>query len=193
MSKYTLQDCIDLATFAHRHQFDKAGEPYIKHPLRVLESVKAQGAQGYVQMAAVLHDVTEDTPFTSEMLLTLGVPEAAVEIVRLVDRDVSEEVYSFIDKNEHNTVWVRLRERGITNKDEFYYEAIKQNPGAVMVKLADIGDNLQPWRLSYLPPETQSRLRAKYAKAIELLNPKPVNHGFIDPTVTFDPFKPGGH
>lgn len=30
--KFTLQDCIDLATFAHRHQYDKAGERYINHP-----------------------------------------------------------------------------------------------------------------------------------------------------------------
>ncbi len=52
MGNFTLQDAIDLATFAHRHQRDKAGEPYINHPLRVLESVKAQGAQAYVQMAA---------------------------------------------------------------------------------------------------------------------------------------------
>lgn len=176
--KMTLADCIDLATFAHRHQYDKAGEPYITHPLRVLESVKAQGGQPYVQMAAVLHDVTEDTPFTPDMLLTLGVPEAAVRIVELVDRDASFLLY----ENE--------REAGniACDRNDFYYLRIKQNPGALMVKLADIGDNMQPWRLSYLPPETQDRLRKKYGKAVEILNPKPVNHGLLGPD-TYDPFK----
>lgn len=161
MTKMTLQDCIDLARFAHRHQYDKAGEPYINHPLRVLENVKAQGAQGYVQMAAVLHDVTEDTPFTPQMLLDLGVPEAAVEIVRLVDRDASLEAYKFL----------RLDDEPEYGGDPatFYYDRIRMNPGAVQVKLADIGDNLQPWRLAYLPEDTQDRLRKKYAKAIELL------------------------
>lgn len=158
--RFTLQDCIDLATFAHRHQYDKAGEPYINHPLRVLESVKAQGAQAYVQMAAVLHDVTEDTPFTCDILLALGVPDAAVNIVRLVDRDASELEYD------------KQREAGniACTKDEFYYLAIRRNPGALLVKLADIGDNTQPWRLSYLPEKKQDYLRDKYAKALRALN-----------------------
>lgn len=165
MTKMTLQDCVDLARFAHRHQYDKAGEPYINHPLRVLENVKAQGAQGYVQMAAVLHDVTEDTPFTAQMLLDLGVPEAAVKIVRLVDRDYSKQEFetwsSHFPENKPNVL--------SGTADEYYYRGIRMNAGATIVKLADIGDNLQPWRLAYLPEDTQDRLRKKYAKAIELL------------------------
>jgi (p)ppGpp synthase/HD superfamily hydrolase len=164
--KYTLQDCIDLATFAHRHQRDKAGEPYINHPLRVLESVKAMGAQAYVQMGAVLHDVTEDTPFTCDMLLTLGVPEAAVNIVRLVDRDASKKLYWETNVGYGDEP---LAEGFADRVSGFYYEQIRKNPGALIVKKADIGDNLQPWRLDYLPPETQTRLRKKYAKALELL------------------------
>src|SRR6478736_1968456 len=92
-NKFNLADCVRLAEFAHFHQYDKAGNPYIEHPKRVLASVQAQGAQPYVQMAAVLHDVTEDTEFTPEMLLSLGVPEAAVDIVRLVDRGISRKTY----------------------------------------------------------------------------------------------------
>lgn len=158
--KFTLQDCIDLATFAHRHQYDKAGERYINHPLRVLESVKAQGAQAYVQMAAVLHDVTEDTPFTCQMLVDLGVPEAAVDVVRLLDRDASKKIW--IDEGIGKPLH-------LIDKDEFYYKNIRNHPGALLVKKADIGDNTQPWRLEYLSKETQARLRAKYAKALELL------------------------
>lgn len=186
--KMTLQDCIDLATFAHRHQRDKAGEPYINHPLRVLENVKAQGSQGYVQMAAVLHDVTEETPFTSEMLLTLGVPEAAVEIVKLVDRDLSKQAFFEKERWRQSILisWNDLDEGELKvavtdygrrhpgffteDVDEYYYEMIRSNTGALIVKMADIGDNLQPWRLSYLPESTQKRLREKYAKAIEQLN-----------------------
>ena len=158
-NKFTLADCVRLAEFAHFHQRDKAGDEYIRHPKRVLESVQAQGARPYVQMAAVLHDVTEDTPFTPEMLLALGVPEAAVEIVKLVDRGYSRNLY---EAALGTTEGLPL---GVT-ADVFYYTEIKKNHGAVQVKLADIGDNLQPWRLSYLPDETQERLRAKYAKAI---------------------------
>ena len=178
--KYTLQDCIDLATFAHRHQYDKAGEPYINHPLRVLESVKAIGAQPYVQMAAVLHDVTEDTPFTCDMLLTLGVPEAAVNIVKLVDRDRSAAEfyrYEYVGGNIIAGRYGQPKQYPFdkdtldykTAVDDYYYKNICKNPGALIVKKADIGDNLQPWRLEYLSDETQTRLRAKYAKALEAL------------------------
>lgn len=187
MGNFTLQDTIDLATFAHRNQFDKAGMPYIQHPLRVLQSVQAIGAQPYVQMAAVLHDVTEDTPFTCAMLIDLGVPEAAVNIVRLVDRGASKA--SFDSKErwrksiliswkdlEPGELEVAKRGYGSANpgfftedKDAYYYEMIRRNPGALIVKKADIGDNTQPWRLEYLPVETQDRLRTKYAKALEQL------------------------
>jgi (p)ppGpp synthase/HD superfamily hydrolase len=139
---FTLQDAIDLATFAHRHQFDKAGEPYINHPKRVLQAVQNEGARPYVQMAAVLHDVIEDTPFNADVLLAIGVPEAAVRLVEVLTVKPGQ-------------------------KREDYYAAIAAHgPDAVMVKAADMRDNLLPWRLSYLPVETQDRLRAKYAKGL---------------------------
>lgn len=163
-NKMNLADCVRLAEFAHFHQKDKSGADYIEHPKRVLANVQAQGAMPYVQMAAILHDVTEDTPFTPEMLISLGVPEAAVEIVRLVDRDESARLWWKV------TTMPPTREELVKSlQDKFYYEQIRRNPGAEQVKLADIGDNLQPWRLAYLPESTQERLRAKYAKAIELL------------------------
>lgn len=161
IQKYsTLPDCIALAEFAHRNQADKAGLPYIDHPKRVLAAVQAQGALPYVQMAAILHDVTEDTAFTPEMLLELGVPSSAVEIVKLLDRGLSE------------TAWYHEPDTDdpIT-KEEFYYQRIKDRPEAKMIKLADIADNTLPWRLAYLPEAEQERLRdRKYKKALELLN-----------------------
>jgi hypothetical protein len=86
--------------------------------------------------------------------------------VRLVDRDASATEF---DKMIHTAV-VLTPEEWAAEKSAFYYSEIKKNPGAVQVKLADIGDNLQPWRLAYLPSETQERLRTKYAKAIKLLS-----------------------
>lgn len=166
MQKFkTLTDAIALAEFAHRNQVDKSGLPYIEHPLRVLAKVQAQGGLPYVQMGAILHDVTEDTAFTPEMLLDLGVPESAVEIVKLVDRGYSK-WYHFAADGPLNYALDGTKEQ----IDYFYYEGIKKNPGAVQVKLADIEDNLSPWRLSYLSEETQKRLKEKYKKALEILN-----------------------
>lgn len=190
MQKFnTLADAIRLAEFGHFSQVDKAGLPYIKHPMRVLEKVQAQGALPYVQMAAVLHDVTEDTKITTDVLLTMGFPESAVNIVRLLDRGASKKRWISLNESRDHlaeswsgledwhysqvmTEWVNNNFGSIANIDDpdgFYYFAIKQNPQATMVKLADIEDNLAPWRQTYLSQETQDRLSAKYAKARKIL------------------------
>lgn len=157
MQKFsTLTDAIALAEFAHRNQLDKAGLPYIEHPKRVLAKVQAQGALPYVQIAAVLHDVTEDTPFTPEMLIALGFSEAAVELVKLLDRDYSKSIYSLFSKYD--------------SVEAFYYGRIRENPEAKMVKLADMDDNTEEWRLGYLTPETRKRLIRKYDNARAILN-----------------------
>jgi (p)ppGpp synthase/HD superfamily hydrolase len=49
---------------------DKAGAPYILHPLRMMLSVDTPDAR----MAAVLHDVVEDTPVTLEQLRAEAFP-----------------------------------------------------------------------------------------------------------------------
>jgi len=142
----TVTDAIALATFAHRKQTDKAGAPYIDHPRRVLATVQHQHAPANTQIAAVLHDVTEDTAFTCSMLLELGFPEEAVGLVALLDRHL------------------------ITYEDpDDYYRAISKNSQATMIKLADIFDNLAPERLALLQPDVQDRLRAKYRHAIAVL------------------------
>lgn len=164
MKKFgTLSDAIDLAEFAHKGQFDKAGLPYIEHPKRVLATLQAQGALPYVQIAGILHDVTEDTAFTPRMLLELGFSEASVEVIRLVDRHESAGSFSTDPIWQSGGQWA-----GITEAD-YYYERIRENVGAYKVKKADINDNLQDWRIVYLPEDTQKRLRKKYAHAIRVL------------------------
>ena len=168
MQKFnTLSDAIALAEFAHRNQVDKSGQPYIDHPRRVLAKVQAQGGLPYVQMAAILHDVTEDTSFTAEMLLDLGIPEAAVRIVRLLDRNLSASIWE--NCGDHELLNVNHLGKNNMTKDEYYYAKIAKDPGARLVKLADIEDNLSPWRLVYLEEETQKRLLVKYSKAKTLL------------------------
>lgn len=180
----TLADAIALAEYAHRNQIDKAGLPYIDHPKRVLQTVQAQGVQPYVQIAAIFHDVTEDTAFTSDILLDLGFSEAAVNIVRLLDRDHSEAKWEAIAETNEGFQNYPADVRTI---NDFYYYEIKQSRDATIVKLADIRDNMSPWRQSYLTDETQKRLREKYRKALQILNPAPVNHGMITDYV-HDPY-----
>jgi (p)ppGpp synthase/HD superfamily hydrolase len=157
----TLPDAIALAEFAHRNQLDKAGLPYVEHPKRVLSKVQAMGGLPFVQIAAVLHDVTEDTAFDSGMLIDLGFSEAAIRLVDMLDRGFSEKLFEL-------TTGQTVSDREAANR--YYYAQIKADPNARMIKLADIEDNLSPWRLSYLEPATQDRLKAKYAKALAALD-----------------------
>jgi hypothetical protein len=186
----TLADAVRLAEAAHYSQVDKAGLPYIEHPRRVMQKVQAQGALPYVQIAAILHDVTEDTAYTPEMLLGLGFSEAAVDIVKLLDRAHSKRKWqSLVEAREHLVVsWSGLDDdhytqvmgdwvdknlggrEGLNDHNFFYYWDISNNPGAKIVKNADIDDNMEPWRQSYLSDETQERLIIKYTKAREIIN-----------------------
>lgn len=78
----TLERAIEIAARAHAGQVDKAGTPYILHPLRLMLTL--QGA--YERMAAVLHDVVEDTPLTFEDLQREGFPPAVVDAVRALTK-----------------------------------------------------------------------------------------------------------
>lgn len=64
----TLERAICIAAEAHAGQVDKAGQPYILHPLRVMLRVETEEER----IAAVLHDVVEDTSVTVEQLEKAG-------------------------------------------------------------------------------------------------------------------------
>ena len=73
----TIERAIETAATAHAGQRDKAGQPYIFHPLRVM--LRVDGA--HEQMAAVLHDVVEDTSVTLDNLAQEGFPS---EVLRAI-------------------------------------------------------------------------------------------------------------
>ncbi|MFC3895620.1 phosphohydrolase [Lentzea rhizosphaerae] len=138
---FTLEDAITIATAAHDGQVDKSGRPYIGHPLRVMASVTGE----HTQMAAVLHDVIEDTAVTASDLLARGCPAVVVDAVVALSHLPGE-------------------------PQEDYLRRVAADPLAVTVKRADIADNLSPARLARLDAATQDRLKIKYAQALGLLD-----------------------
>lgn len=133
-----------LATAAHLGQCDKIGEPYIGHPARVAKAVRDEGYSDEVEAVAWLHDVVEDTAVTLDDLRSHGYPPSVVEAVEAISKRTGE---SFAD----------------------YYERVKANPMALVVKWHDVADNADPRRLAKVAPDTQERLRAKYERAREAL------------------------
>lgn len=150
----TVPDALAFARFAYFGLEDKAGMDYLAHPVRVMETVKRRGGVPYMLVAALLHDVLEDTVITRQMLLDLGFHEDAVEVIELLTRG-----------KHTGSCDVELLCDGCLD----YYVKIRNHPGAKIVKLADIDDNSDESRLQYLPPAKADRLRRKYAHGREIL------------------------
>lgn len=139
----TLESAISLACEAHSGQVDKAGAPYILHPLRVMLAVDGDDAR----MAAVLHDVVEDSGVTLDQLRARGFPERVVEAVdSLTKRDDEPGADSY---------------RG-------FAERAAQNDIARRVKLADISDNMDLSRIESPTEKDFARLE-RYRQAKKLL------------------------
>jgi (p)ppGpp synthase/HD superfamily hydrolase len=140
MRTFTLDEAIQLARRAHEGQLDKAGRPYIAHPLRVMGAVSGV----HQRMTAVLHDVVEDTRVTMEDLTAAGCPAEVLDAVAAISKRPDE-------------------------PQARYLARVKANPIALAVKRADIADNMSPERMGRLDAGTQERLRAKYEAALREL------------------------
>lgn len=134
-----------LARIAHRGQVDKVGEDYIAHPRRVAAAVTEAVGNGEAVQVAWLHDVVEDTDVT---LYELGVFGSSTQVIAAVDALTKRKGESFED----------------------YYERVKADNLAVVVKWFDVADNADPRRLAKVAPDTQDRLREKYERAKAVLS-----------------------
>ncbi len=135
-----LERAIAIAVHAHTGATDKAGQPYILHPLRLMLAVATEEER----IAAVLHDVVEDTDWT---------------IARLQDEGFGERVLAAID--------ALTRRKDVESYEEFILRA-GANPLARVVKLADLADNLDISRLGELTERDLERLN-RYKRAVATL------------------------
>ncbi|CAO5173264.1 putative GTP diphosphokinase [Frankia sp. AiPs1] len=146
----TLEDAIALAARLHTGQIDKAGEEYIGHPRRVMETVsRTAGPAGVdplaAQFAAILHDVVEDTEVTPADLTAAGYPSVVVDAVDALSRRPDESMRDYLAR-------------------------VAADPVAVVVKHADMQDNSDPVRLARLGAEKSQLLAERYAGRRTLLD-----------------------
>ena len=138
----TLGRAISIAAEAHAGQKDRAGAPYILHPIRLMIQMDSEDAM----MAAVLHDVVENSVWTLDDLRKEG---------------FSNEVLNAVDSLTHRD-----------KEGEDYWDYIKRagsDPIALKVKLADLLDNLNPNRLNKVTKEDEKRFE-RYRKAQQMLS-----------------------
>jgi (p)ppGpp synthase/HD superfamily hydrolase len=129
-----IERAIQIAVEAHSGQKDKTDRPYILHPLRVMLHMKTDTEM----MAAVLHDVVEDSDWTLLDLRREGFTEEVINQVDLLSRRRDESYEEFIRR-------------------------IKQNPLAVGIKLADLEDNMDLTRLAGFSDPDQERMKKYHA------------------------------
>jgi ribosomal protein S18 acetylase RimI-like enzyme len=135
-----LNRAITLAAEHHDGQVDKGGEPYILHPLRVMQAAKTDEEK----IVAVLHDIVEDTNYSMDDLQKDGFSQDVIEAIGYLTRKFEETYDEFIQR-------------------------IRRNPLATKVKLLDIADNMNLDRIPNPTQEDYERLE-KYTKAIGILN-----------------------
>lgn len=126
----TLEHALVIAALAHAGQRDKAGQPYILHPLRMMLKLETEQER----MVALLHDVLEDTAVTLEELEEAGF---SVEVLKAVQT---------------------LTRRPDESRMEAAQRAA-ENPLTLSVKLADNADNLDPKRIAEPQEEDLERMK----------------------------------
>lgn len=131
----TLDKAIRIAAQIHEGQKDRYGEPYILHPIRVMQRVESEPEK----IAAILHDVIEDSEWTLDDLRREGFSKAIVDIVDRLSRRENEPYFE-------------------------YLERVKPNRSALNIKLADLEDNMDMRRISKLSKDDPERM-ARYHQA----------------------------
>lgn len=134
-----LQRAIAIAAKAHDGQVDKAGKPYLYHPLFVMENVNSLDQK----IVAVLHDAVEDSELTLDQLRSEGFPEFIVKAIAAITK-IEGEPYAA------------------------YLERVMANPIALRVKIADVTHNLDIRRIAN-PTEADFQRIAKYKKVLNQL------------------------
>lgn len=149
----TLERAIVIATTAHAGQRDKGGAPYILHPLRVMLRTSGESER----IAAVLHDVVEDTPITIDALREFGFSREVLRAVQLLTKVEGESYGEFIARAATDDV-------------------------ARRVKLADIADNMDLTRIAAPTPGDHARIE-RYGAARKYLEAVGRTHGDQRPTL----------
>lgn len=158
---------LGFATMAHHGQFDKAEKPYILHPMAVADSINGQTSLSTYEtlyIAALLHDVIEDTPATFDDLR----PFFTQEVISAVGSLTRMWAVQYDDGTSYLEYKKPIVFRPAKKEDyKNFVIRCKKNHIARIVKIADIQHNLS--RMDHLPAKEQAYLRGKYEPALAFL------------------------
>ena len=130
----------EVAEAAHEGQMRRSGEPYITHPLAVATIVAHFGLDETTVVAALLHDVAEDTDFTLEDIEA----EFGPEVAALVDGVTKLDRIHFDSKEAQQAAAIRKM-----------LVAMADDIRVLVIKLADRLHNMRT--IAALPAEKQEK------------------------------------
>jgi (p)ppGpp synthase/HD superfamily hydrolase len=152
----TIEGGRSYATIAHHGQKRSfSGEPYVNHPFRVASILYELGYSTSIVIAAILHDVLEDTPCTEdEMRETFG------NIITDLVMQVTEPEKLRTDQNMSK----------VDRKAEFNKQLSQATTEAQAIKLADIIDNTRDMtKYCYMDVDRASKFLFAKRKTVDLL------------------------
>ncbi|MDG4550131.1 MAG: bifunctional GTP diphosphokinase/guanosine-3',5'-bis pyrophosphate 3'-pyrophosphohydrolase [Candidatus Contendobacter sp.] len=136
-----LREACHFATDAHAGIYRKSGEPYIFHPLAVTRILANVRFDHETLIAALLHDVIEDTPYNKEQIGARFGPEVA-ELVDGVSKLTQIQFNSKLEAQAENFRKMLL--------------AMAKDLRVIMIKLADRLHNMRT--LGAMRPESRRRI-----------------------------------
>lgn len=111
----TLERAVAIAAEGHAGQVDKAGAPYILHPLRVMFAVETNDER----IVAVLHDVVEDCPgWTFDRLSGEGFSHRVIAALQSVTKRDAEDYRDFVQRAAANVIGRRVKLADLTDSAE---------------------------------------------------------------------------
>ena len=134
-----------IVMHAFANKTDKAGKPYVDHLFRVASKVPDHGVDHELKTIAILHDLLEDCPEWTEGALRVFFSDRVVDTVIMLTRGRSESY-------------------------DAYIERILKDSWACRVKKADLEDNMDLTRLSYLNEKDIDRIKKYHEAYIKILN-----------------------
>ena len=132
----TIENALRIAIEAHEGQTDKDGKPVILHPM----AVGLAGRNREEIITGLLHDVVEDSKWTFDDLLSLGVDECIVDALRLLTHTDDMDYYDYVKRiaDSGNEIAIHVKHNDLCHnlmrgRAGGHWDVVKKHEGALPI------------------------------------------------------------
>lgn len=183
-----IEIALEIAMKAHMGQRDLDGNPVILHPL----TVALKGNNESEIVAGLLHDVVEDTEWTFEDLLEVGIEPEVVDALRLLTHSKDVPYFDYVQRiaDSHNPIAINVKCNDLEhNLDRGrrgdHLKQVAKHTAAKEIIHRNNGDEGAAWNLLMDDPKDGKYWRAKFAF---LIQKKPIEEATAQAGITIDEY-----